>query len=355
MLWKTHIRIAYEILFRLGLPKSTPEANQLREGSIAPDKWKDYPHHEGKSEEIKFRLLNSRKFYLKNDLNKAYFELGVALHYIQDGFTTLTSRSKHHSRWEQQIEQAYFTNDLQYLVDKAFKYDSNRKQEYYRYIRALSNDVKGRDDTLRIASMQGPGISHRQTRRYGKPYVDLNFALRASYIIAKSVLSSKHNPDLQKKLYENEKDYETKLRETETQTAKELIELIDKYNVLTSQENEGFFKSLINKIHTWTTKIKTDRNLDRYVRKEHLRKVNNQYQNVVNTITSAHSGWYNYFVPTLDITSVQKELLSKQEVTEEFMIKESTLNDLLNKRNLSTYIFKNKELFKRIQLEDSIQ
>jgi len=248
MLWKTHIRIANEVLYRLGLSKSTPEANHLREGSIAPDKWKDYPHHEGKSEDIKFRLLNSREFYLKNNLSKAYFNLGVALHYIQDGFTTLTSRSRHHNRWEHQIEQSYFNDNLQYIVDRAFQHDYERKQEYYRYIRILSNDVKGRDDTLQIASMQGPGISYWQTRRYGKPYVDLNFALRASYIIAKSVLSSKHNPELQKKLYENEEVYQTRLSETETQTAKELIELINKYNELKSQENDGFFKSLINTI-----------------------------------------------------------------------------------------------------------
>jgi len=317
MLWKTHIRIANEILFRLRLPKSSPEANQLREGSIAPDKWKNYPHHEGKSEEIKNRLLTSRKHYLKNNLNKAYFELGVALHYIQDGFTTLTSRSKHHSRWEQQIEQSYFSNDLRYIVNKAFKHNFDRKQEYYRYIKALSNDVNGRDDTLRIASMQGPGISHWQTRRYGKPYVDLNFALRASYIIAKSVLSSKYNPDLQKKLYENEKDYQRKLRETETQTSKELVTLINRYNILNSKENEGIFQSFMNKIHTWTIKVKINRNLDRYERKEHLRKVSNEYQSVVNRITSAHSGWYNYFVPVLDINSVQKELINN-EVTEKF-------------------------------------
>jgi len=352
MLWKTHIRIANEILFILGLPKSSPEANQLRQGSIAPDKWKDFPHHEGKSKDIKYRLLKSRECYLKNNLTEAYFNLGVALHYIQDGFTTLTSRSRHHTRWENQIEQSYFTDDLQYIVDRAFQYDSDRKQEYHRYSRILSNDVKGRDDTLRIASMKGPGISYWQTRRYGKPYVDLNFALRASYVIAKSVLSSKHNPDLQKKLYETEKDYQTKLRETEIQTAKELIELINKYNELKTKENDGFFKSLLNKIHTWKTKIKTNHSLDRYERKEHLRKIANEYQNVVSRITLAHSGWHNYSVPTLDINSIEKELLTKQEVIEDLGINESTLLNLMSKKTLSSYTVENKELFKRSEIEE---
>ena len=351
MLWKTHIRIANEILFRLGLPKSSPQANQLREGSIAPDKWKDYPHHEGKSKEIKRRLLNSRRFYLKNNLSKAYFDLGVALHYVQDGFTTLTSRSKYHSRWEDQIEQSYFNDNLQYIVDKAFQHVSKMKQEYDRYIRKLSDDLQGKADTLQIASMQGPGISHWQTRIYSNPYVDLNFALKASYIITKSVLSSKHNPELQKKLDENEKDYQTKLRKTETQTAKEMIELINKYNKLKSQKNDGFFKSLMNKISTWTTKIKTNHNLNCYEQKKHLKKLNNGYRNVVNRITLAHSGWYNYYVPKLDINSVQKELLTKQELMEELGIKEASLNRILSERNLYSYTIKNKELFRRSALK----
>ena len=351
MLWKTHIRIANEILFRLGLPKSTPQANQLREGSIAPDKWKDYPHHEGKSDDIKRRLLNSRRFYLKNNLSKAYFDLGVALHYIQDGFTTLTSRSKYHSRWEDQIEQSYFNDNLQYIVDETFQHVSKMKQEYYRYIRKLSDDLQGKSDTLQIASMQGPGISHWGTRMYGKPYVDLNFALRASYIITKSVLSSKHNPDLQKKLDENEKDYQTKMRKTETQTTNEMIELINKYNKLKSQKNDDFFKSLMHKISSWTTKIKTNHNLNRYEQKKHLQKLNNEYRNVVHRITLAHSGWYNYYVAKLDVNSVQKELLTKQEVMEEFGIMKASLNRILSERNLSSYTIENKELFRRSELK----
>ena len=63
MLWKTHIRISYKILSKLDIPSATYKANQLREGSIAPDKWKDYPHHHGKSENIKTNILKARKFF----------------------------------------------------------------------------------------------------------------------------------------------------------------------------------------------------------------------------------------------------------------------------------------------------
>lgn len=355
MLWKTHIRIANEILFRLNLSKSGPEADQLREGSITPDKWKDYPHHEGKSHEIRKRLLNARKFYLTNDLCKAYFELGIALHYIQDGFTTLTSRSKHHSRWEQQIEQSYFTNDLQHLIDRAFQNDFSQKREYSKYVRALLNDVNGRDDTLWLASMQGPGISSWQSRRYGKPHVDLNFALRASYIVAKSVLSSKHNPELQKNLYTNETFYQTKLKETETRTAKELIMFIEKYNALNTKKFDGFFKSILNKVYTWIAKNKTNHYLNHYLQKTHLTSVTDEYQRAVRRITSSHYGWYNFCVPNLDINIVQNELLSEQEVTTEFRITEQTIQSLIATGSLQSYSFKNNQLFQRSLLEKVIK
>jgi hypothetical protein len=63
MLWQTHIRIANEVLQRLGIPKSTIEADRLKEGVLAPDKWGDYPHHYGKSHAIA-KLWTSRFGYV---------------------------------------------------------------------------------------------------------------------------------------------------------------------------------------------------------------------------------------------------------------------------------------------------
>jgi len=140
-------------------------------------------------------------------------------------------------------------------------------------------------------------------------------------------------------------------RDTETQTAKELIELINRYNKLKLMKNDGFFKSLMNKIYTWTTRIRTNRNLNRYEQKKHLKKVDNEYQNEVNRITLAHSGWYNYFIPKLKINFIQKELLTKQEVLEELGIEEASLNKILAEKNLSSYSVANKELFSRSELK----
>lgn len=74
MLWQTHIRIANEVLQRLGIPKSTIEADRLKEGVLAPDKWGDYPHHYGKSHAIA-KLWTSRFGYLNRQYKKRKGEI----------------------------------------------------------------------------------------------------------------------------------------------------------------------------------------------------------------------------------------------------------------------------------------
>jgi hypothetical protein len=61
---------------------------KFREGIKAPDKWKNFPHHYGKSEEIKQQIMNSRKCFLHDDYPNTFFNLGVALHYVQDSHTS---------------------------------------------------------------------------------------------------------------------------------------------------------------------------------------------------------------------------------------------------------------------------
>ena len=53
MQWNTHRRISFEVLRRLEV-SLTPEVSQrFQDGIVAPDQWKDYPHHYGKSEKIR--------------------------------------------------------------------------------------------------------------------------------------------------------------------------------------------------------------------------------------------------------------------------------------------------------------
>jgi len=50
MLWKTHVRISFEVLRRLGISLTDEVAQSFKNGIVAPDQWKDFPHHHGKSE-----------------------------------------------------------------------------------------------------------------------------------------------------------------------------------------------------------------------------------------------------------------------------------------------------------------
>jgi len=77
MLWRTHIRIANEVLYKLEISKSNPEAASLREGIIAPDKWKDFPHHHNKEKEIEKHVMNARNACMHSSKNN--LTVGVLL------------------------------------------------------------------------------------------------------------------------------------------------------------------------------------------------------------------------------------------------------------------------------------
>ena len=129
MLWKTHLKISFEVLNRLGLSLSPEVTMHFKDGIIAPDQWKDYPHHYGKSEEIKRYLLKARRYFLKDDFVNAFFQLGVALHYIQDSYTSVVSyyssnNEVWHKKWEEDIANSSFTYDL----EKTINYSLNRKR-----------------------------------------------------------------------------------------------------------------------------------------------------------------------------------------------------------------------------------
>jgi len=110
MLETTHRRIAEEIAKILEL--SERETNLLETGSIHPDNWADFPHHQGKEMEIAENILNARKLYLEKD-DECFFRLGVALHYIADRWTYRPRTSEKHNEWEELIEKAPILDNSQ--------------------------------------------------------------------------------------------------------------------------------------------------------------------------------------------------------------------------------------------------
>ena len=355
MLWKSHIRIAYKILSELGLPSSTYEANQLREGSIAPDKWKDYPHHHGKSESIKINILKARKFFLSNDLSKAYFHLGVALHYIQDSFTSLSPFKNEQMQWENEIQQSNIVENLEELVQSKFKEDQYGIEKYLKIITKLKSEIEGKEQTLQIATLPSQ-IEHEYwgASLEGYPSFDLNFAYRVSLTISKSVLGSKTNPKLQEKLENILKDYEKKLKISEILFTEKIVELLNKNAELKKrQKREGIYKIIdaVLLFRIWLSNSQLNRKFHNYENQRHLERVADEYISKIKDKVSAYREWYNFFTPQIELNIVESELLTLFEVVEKFGKPENKIMEVVEKNNLSFYIIQARKIFRNTELK----
>lgn len=116
MIGETHKRIARMVSNQLKLnPK---EASLLENGSTAPDIWQDFPHHQGKESEIIENIIQAHSLFLKND-DECYHKLGIALHYIQDRWTSRPRISDAHTKWERKIDLSKYweDNDLKKIID----------------------------------------------------------------------------------------------------------------------------------------------------------------------------------------------------------------------------------------------
>jgi len=335
------------ILTELGIPKSSVEASRCREGGITPDKWRDFPHHHGKSGSIKKHVMKARGFVLNDEMVEACFHLGVALHYVQDSYVSLSTRSEHHSRWEEQMDEAYFVDDLLRLVEKAFANRPDRKEEYMKLADSLSGKIEGKDATLQLATMPGPGLSYWGHRQWGKPYVDVNFALKASYLISKSILAPKNCPKLQEKLQHTYKEYEKKLSGVETDFSGEITESLKKRDELEKgTRKKGFFQN----VKRWFLTFQLKRKLNKYKEQKHLKKVLKRYVGTTKALTAPHRNWYDFNIPEINLSLVKKELLSIQEASKHLGVEENAIRELIDKRKISCYQVNSEKLVCRSEL-----
>ena len=356
MLWKTHIRIAYKILSKLGLPNSTSEANQLREGSIAPDKWKDYPHHHGKSESIRTHILVARKFFLSNDLSKAYFHLGVALHYIQDSFTSLSPFKDEQILWENEIQQANVVENLEDLVNSTFQDDQYGIEKYVKVIKKLESEIEGKEQTLQIATLPSQTEhAYWGASLEGFPSFDLNFAYRVSLLVSKSVLGSKTNFKLQEKLQNVLKYYQDKLKKSELIVVEEIVELVNKKSELDKrQTRKGIYKILdtVLLLRTWISNLQLKRKFRDYENQRHLEKVADEYISKIKKEVSAYREWYNIFIPQIELNVVESELLSVFEAGEKIGIPETDIEEFIEKNNITSYMIQDRKIIRKKEIEN---
>jgi len=352
MLWKTHIRISFEVLRRLEI-SLTPEASRrFKEGIVAPDKWKDFPHHHGKSEQIKQYLMTSRGYFLQDDFPNAFFHLGVALHYIQDSHTSFASFYPKHQSWEESIEYAHFTSDLKKTINYSLRDKGWERERCLRIAEALSKNAQGRDNTLYLATLSG----HEASKSFAKPIVDLNLALRASYVVIESVLSPKKCPALENKLRAELSNHEVLMRTAEVELTNKIIRLVNEREDLGKQKVSP--SGLISKIKNWILGIRiklkdlaVNSNYKSYTQQKHLEKVIREYLKETNRTVAPYRGWYNFQITKFNPSDVSKELLTIQDVSMSLDENESTLKESLAKVNLTSYQVRNMELIRRAELD----
>jgi hypothetical protein len=352
MLWKTHIRISREVLRRLGIYLAPEVFQSFTNGIVAPDKWQDFPHHYGKSEKIKENLITSRGYFLRDDLRNAFFYLGVALHYIQDSYTSLASSYVNHHRWEESIEYCNFTDDLKQTIKYTLRNNDWERNRCLGLADALSKKAHGRDNTLYLATLTG----QVKSESFAEPTVDLNLGLRASYVVMESVLSSKNCPALENELREGLSNYEALLRTAELDLSNKIVGLVNERIELEKQKVPPL--GIVSKIRNWILRIKIglkertiNSNNNYYIKQGHLDKVVKEYIDATNRTVAPYAGWYNFLIPRINPNLVSKELLSIQEIAKVLGENKQSLKESLHKFNISSYYVKNRELIRRADLD----
>ena len=334
-------------------------AHSFRNGIVAPDQWKDYPHHHGKSENIKEHLMKSRGYFLQDDLPKSFFHLGVALHYIQDSYTSVVSynspnRQIWHQNWEQDIETSNIVGDQDFekMINYSLMKNNFQRERCLRIAHSLSRGTEGRDNTINVATLSG----HGESISNAKPIVDLNLGFRASLVVIESVLSSKNCPALENELRKGLFYHEALLRTAEVELANKIIGLVNERIDLELRRVPS--SGIVSKIRNWILGMKigskeraVNFNYDYYTAKGHLHEVVREYLNAANRTVTPYAGWFNFQIPRINPNIVSKELLSVQDVAKALGEDEHDLKGSLHKHNVSIYYVRNSELVRRAELD----
>jgi hypothetical protein len=358
MLWKTHRRISHEVLTRLGKYQPPEVFQSFMNGTVAPDKWEDFPHHYGKSESIKQNLMKSRRYLLQDDLQNAFFHLGVALHYIQDSYTSMSGRYVNHHRWEENIEDskliedAKFTDRLKQIITYYLGKEELERNRCLGLADALSKKACGRDSTLYLATLSGQIASVN----FAAPMIDLNLAFRASYVVTESVLSPKNCPEVENKLRRLLLNHETFLQKAEVDFSNKIIKLFNERVGLEKRKlsQSGIIPKIKNLILGIRISLKTSElnsNYNHYAKQEHLVEVVKEYNEAVIRTVYPYSGWYNLSIPSLSPNTVSKELLTIQSLSKVLGMNKQALKESMHKFKISSYQIENTELVKRSEVD----
>jgi hypothetical protein len=357
MMWTTHRRIAKEVMNRLGLlPLPSVEYQRLMDGVVDPDNWNNSPHHihrphENKHHEIIKHLELARRYFLGNDMPNSYYNLGVALHYIQDSFTSHTISEQAHISWEKRIEESPPVSNIKEIIQITVNHEIQRRKCFF-FVQELSKEVQGREETFRIATLNG----RDEYALIASPEVDFYLGFWASYHVTKSILGLKNCPTLDNQLNNILSNYQNGLRMEEKKQSNEIIRLISERNklVIRRKPQEG----IIAKISNWATdrrigSIDKDAipNKNSYFNGDHLEKVAKGYMTEAIRTTADYGGWYNFQIPQINVKIIPMELLEVQAISKILNLSHDELRNLLGEKNIPVHVIDNNQIIRRADLD----
>lgn len=356
MKWSTHIRISREVLERLGIRLNDAEDERLRTGLIAPDEWKDYPHHYGKSLQIQDYLRRARGAFLNKDLLNAYYNLGVALHYIQDSYSSypsfLNSERNKHEQWEEWIDEAYYSNNIHGTINNLKNRSEINRCSWL--ADELIKSVQGPEDTIRVATLNG---QKKTVDSITSPIVDFNLAYRASFTVCESIFGPTELPDIEIQLTNQVKYYEKTLVEEELRVSAAVLRLAGERDSLygSKVQKSGF----VAKIKNWITDRRLAKNeveiishLHDYFGRSHLMAVADRYYTDAERYSRNYVGWYAFKIPELKIDVVTSELIPFDVASRTLGVDNDHLNELFRSVSASRIRIQNYDIVTRSMMNE---
>jgi hypothetical protein len=150
-------------------------------------------------------------------------------------------------------------------------------------------------------------------------------ALRASLIVAESVLSSRNNAQIDSALEQSLAYHETLLHNAELSTSKEIVTMANLIVNLKSKRvtKSGIIPKLKNGLLGLRVKVKElqlSSKYNSYLQKKHLLEVSSKYKEAADRIINPQLGWYIFSRSELDLNIVKSELIPVQESFRHFVV-----------------------------------
>jgi hypothetical protein len=292
MKWASHHLIADRLYDELIHPEFQKYHETLRNGSIYPDKQKQKrPHHYDCEDDIEEHIRKARSLRLNDQPEKAIFNLGVALHYIQDKWTAVDGSHPRHEDYEELLTKSQIL-PLDSDLSTYFPVLSMGAFEEYEWLHNnISKTPPYHEHILHIIEQPKPFESNA--------ILDLNTAYRLSYRATEIVLQPKKNSKAETLIMELADRTQKLVNMKDNEEREKLRNLRSKCDNLRNE------KGVFNSIRRIYTELVLGRAEQAYKKKEHLNKILAYYTNQYNEISSMYSDWY--LVSPLPCVQTQEE------------------------------------------------